>query len=539
MFFLFSSILKKIVFLAIAFALQTNLVKPNALAIDRISSIIDKIEKQQNSGTQAKNNKNANNDNKKNPIKEKYAGMVGDKSLGKGLNLELIFEQRGTDEGLLVINGNGVGDDKRVKTFLASIPAEQQEELRKNNLPVLKNKFYIDVYFNTTNEKNNVVNFTYQMPKEVRLKYGQQQFGYRIAIEFFEDVNIAHQYKKNNEIAIKFRKKLLNNNITSQNKNEKNNIIQNERILKHVSSNATFNTIAIKHKKPIIVAIDAGHGGIDCGAMGKRKTAEKTLTLMYAKRLKEVLISKGFKVVMIRDTDKTVPLIKRVQTAKNANADIFLSLHMDAHTNTKISGTTVYRLSNLDQSHPDWDRFHNKSYLPDVYANINNSNVLDILIGLTHQTIAEKSSILVDNILLSMKNNGFCKICRHGQRSLAVLRGLDMVSVLIEIGYITNPEEEKKLLSASHVEQFAKNIANTIEKTFFVEEKSSKTSSKTTTNTNRAITTSTTQKTKTTVAKQANSNEKKQNQQQKNSQQNKQKQEVQQQTTTKITGSKK
>ena len=535
MFFLFSSILKKIVFLAIAIVLQIDIVKPNAFAVDQISILIDKIEKQQNSRIQTKNNKDVSVDNKKNSIKEKYAGMVGDKSLGKGLNLELIFEQRDTDEGLLVINGNGVGDDKRVKTFLASIPIEQQEEFKKSGLPILKNKFYIDVYFNATNEKNNIVNFTYQMPKEVRLKYGQQQFGYRIAIEFFEDVNIVHQYRKNNEIAIKFRKKLINT--AQQNKNEKNNIIPNERVLKNVSSNATFNTITIKHKKPIVVAIDAGHGGIDCGAIGKRKTAEKTLTLMYAKRLKEILTSKGFKVVMIRDTDKTVPLIKRVQIAKNANADIFLSLHMDAHTNKQISGTTVYRLSNLDQNHPDWDRFHNKSYLPDVYADISNSNVLDILIGLTHQTIAEKSSILVDNILLNMKNNGFCKICRHGQRSLAVLRGLDMVSVLIEIGYITNPEEEKKLLSASHIEQFAKNISDTIERTFLIEDNSVKknTNNIATTNINKKPTNnvSMTQKTKTTVVKQANNNQKTQAQQQK--QQNKPKQ----QTTTKSTGSKK
>ena len=454
----------------------------NSTKADNITNIIDGIESGKIKINYKNTEKNNLNNNKENPEQsiETYAGMVGNKKNSKTITLDLSMEHR-ENGSLLLINGNNLDNQKIIKTTIQEKPK----------------RFLIDVFFQPKQEK--IVNFTYQLPKDIRLKYGLQDFGgYRIALDLPSDYKIATKQTKKNEISVKFisqtlieeqkkKQEEIKNKIKSNNNNTNKNedvkitikdtnrdnitIIDNFEGLKNVSKNATFQQIYNEDNRKIVVAIDAGHGGIDPGTIGKRKMPEKTITLMYARRLKEVLEQNGFKAILTRNNDKTIQLAKRVEIAKQARADLFISLHTDAHENTKITGTTVYRLSHLDEKHPDWNRFKNASYLPNNYSKyLNNSNVLDILIGMTHQSLLEKSTILTENILLDLKNSGLCKYCRHGQRSLAVLRGLDMVSILIEIGYITNKDEEIKLLSSSNVEKFSQSIANTLVKTYNVKQ---------------------------------------------------------------------
>ena len=385
---------------------------------------------------------------KKSTEDDYYVGMVGDKRTGKGLNLALTMEERGAGNWLLILNGKEIEKNSLVQTSLLSNPS----------------RFVVNVNIKALKDK--VVSFTYQMPRDLRLRYGNQENGYRIVIDLPVGTKIETKNMKKDQLSFKLINKSLaeayNTTINSP-----SNSFENFDGLKTLGNGVSFRKILIEHKKPYVIAVDAGHGGIDSGAVGVDKASEKKITLMYAKSLKQALQKRGFQVVLTRDSDKTISLINRVQIAQSNNADVFISLHTDAHNDKNVSGTTVYRLSHLEGHHPDWGKFYYKGVLPERYESYKRDrSVLDVLVGLTHQSLSEKSSILVDNILLSFKKNGVCKNCRHGQRSLAVLRGLKMISVLVEIGYITNKEEVKKMMLESNVEKFANKLADVVNDTF-------------------------------------------------------------------------
>lgn len=436
---------------------------------DTISELIDDIESGKIKIPYIQNiQDNTTDDNENNCIEEHYAGMVGDKSKSKGMNLDLFLEAKNKNDFMLVISGKNVNDEKQVKTMLSGDNKRFAIDILfdKN----INDKSKVDDVFSL---KENMVNFTYQMPKNVRLKYGHQNYGYTIALYFENDIKIVYQQRSKDEIAIKFslinkRGDKNNGNVAVSGNNDVKANKDKTSIIKDYTINSSANDkIFINHEKPIIVAIDAGHGGIDSGAIGANKVFEKNITLKYAKKLKDVLNKHGFKVVMIREEDKTIPLAKRVKIAKDAKADVYISLHTDANENKKAYGTTIYSLSKLDTGHPDWKKFHNKTYLPSNYVNyISNFNVLDILIDMSHKYLLEKSQVLTDNILARFKAQNVCKRCRHGQRSFAVLRGLDMVSILVEIGYITNDDELKKMQTEEYMNKFIDNLGFVIKNTF-------------------------------------------------------------------------
>ena len=436
---------------------------------DTISELIDDIESGKIKIPYIQNiQDNTTDDNENNCIEEHYAGMVGDKSKSKGMNLDLFLEAKNKNDFMLVISGKNVNDEKQVKTMLSGDNKRFAIDILfdKN----INDKSKVDDVFSL---KENMVNFTYQMPKNVRLKYGHQNYGYTIALYFENDIKIVYQKRSKDEIAIKFslinkRGDKNNGNVAVSGNNDVKANKDKTSIIKDYTINSSANDkIFINHEKPIIVAIDAGHGGIDSGAIGANKVFEKNITLKYAKKLKDVLNKYGFKVVMIREEDKTIPLAKRVKIAKDAKADVYISLHTDANENKKAYGTTIYSLSKLDTGHPDWKKFHNKTYLPSNYVNyISNFNVLDILIDMSHKYLLEKSQVLTDNILARFKAQNVCKRCRHGQRSFAVLRGLDMVSILVEIGYITNDDELKKMQTEEYMNKFIDNLGFVIKNTF-------------------------------------------------------------------------
>ncbi len=425
-------------------------------------------------------------------ITETYAGMVGDKRIGDMRSLDIVLERSGNNGLLLVVGGERIGDEKIINTHMEENPT----------------RYVIDV--DTRGVKDRTMNFTYQMPKSVRLRYKQKLDGYTITIDLPIGTRVINFVRNKNEVSVRFavpryidtdysdssdagRVKSDSNksSMTKDLSRSDKSISSDEKVqtgkisnkttsdsdsigslpvvdsLRKVDEKTNFGRIHVKHSKPFVIAIDAGHGGIDPGAIGTRGVYEKTITLMYARRLAVVLQKKGFKVIMTRKDDRTIPLSQRVKIAQSGKADLFISLHTDAHRNCNVSGTTVYRLSNIREDHPDWNRFYNRNYLPSRYERyVDDRNILDILIGLSRQSLSEKTSIIADNILLSFKKNNICKICRHGQRSLAVLRGLDVASILIEIGYITNSREERKMLMTSNIELFIRQLANTIERTF-------------------------------------------------------------------------
>lgn len=222
-----------------------------------------------------------------------------------------------------------------------------------------------------------------------------------------------------------------------------------------------------KKTKPIIV-IDAGHGGKDPGAIGKSKTREKDITLSYALDLKKHLdATKKYKVYLTRSNDKFIPLSKRVEIARKKDADLFLSIHANASLKQNIKGFSVYTLSNKssDEEAEKLARKENKSdIIGGVDLKFTSDDVLDILIDLSQRDTMNRSAIFAAELIQVMKNRGVHILQNtHRFAGFRVLAAPDMASVLIEIGYLTNKDEEKRIKRDNYKRKISKAIVRAVE----------------------------------------------------------------------------
>jgi len=198
-----------------------------------------------------------------------------------------------------------------------------------------------------------------------------------------------------------------------------------------------------------IVVIDPGHGGVDPGATGVSGIYEKELTLAAAKELKRQLEASGrYQVVLTRDKDVFLSLHERVQIARNARAELFISLHADSIASDSILGSTVYTLSEKasDAQAAALAADENKS---DVIAGANldgySGEVADILIDLAQRETKNDSAKYAHDLVEELDKSG--RVLEHGVRSagFAVLKAPDVPSILLEMGYLSNPREEREL----------------------------------------------------------------------------------------------
>jgi len=202
--------------------------------------------------------------------------------------------------------------------------------------------------------------------------------------------------------------------------------------------------------RDVVVAIDAGHGGKDPGAVGKRRTNEKDVTLQIARRLEARLQrQRGIKVVMIRNSDTYVGLRERTQRARKKHADLFISLHADAFPRRDAKGSSVYALSPKGAS-SEAAKFlaeRENSYDPLVGVDMGDmsSDLKRTLIELSQTSTIESSLELGDVILSHLGNIGAVHKNQVEQANFAVLRSPDTPSVLVETAFISNPSEERKL----------------------------------------------------------------------------------------------
>lgn len=210
-----------------------------------------------------------------------------------------------------------------------------------------------------------------------------------------------------------------------------------------------------KNAKKIIV-IDPGHGGIDPGAVSKSGLREKDVVFAFSKVLRDTLVKSGkYKVVLTRKTDGYISLRKRVDIARDLGADLFLSLHADAlpgrYANT-VSGATVYTLSEKasDDEAKELAATENKS---DIIAGVElppeSDDVANILIDLA-QRETKNLSISFAGILMEHLD-GKTKLSKKSQKfaGFRVLKAPDVPSVLLELGYMTNASDARRLQSAS------------------------------------------------------------------------------------------
>ncbi len=225
-------------------------------------------------------------------------------------------------------------------------------------------------------------------------------------------------------------------------------------------------------KKIPIIAIDAGHGGKDPGTIGDyARTKEKLITLSYAKELgRQLMKTKNYKVYLIRDTDIFVPLRKRVEKARRLNADLFISLHANSAADRNVSGFSIYTLSEKS-SDKQAELLAQKENRADIIAGVNfgdtSGDILKTLIDLSQRSSMNSSSQFA-NIAIKSVQKYDVEILQNTHRfaGFAVLTAPDMASILIELGYLSNRQEEVNLNSITHKRNIVKGLVDAIDEYF-------------------------------------------------------------------------
>ena len=222
-----------------------------------------------------------------------------------------------------------------------------------------------------------------------------------------------------------------------------------------------------KPLRDVIVAIDAGHGGKDPGASGRGRTREKHITLAVARHLQRILNGiHGIKPVMIRDKDVFVSLRERINIARRHQVDLFVSIHADAFHDRRASGASVYALSNRGATSEAAQWLANKENAADLAGGVsirNHSDVVaEILLDLAQSATIQSSLDVGAVVLKNLGRVGRVHKSKVEQAGFAVLKSPDIPSILIETAFISNPREERKLLTDAYQKKLADAIAKGI-----------------------------------------------------------------------------
>ena len=195
---------------------------------------------------------------------------------------------------------------------------------------------------------------------------------------------------------------------------------------------------------PRVVVIDPGHGGKDSGAPG-RAAIEKDITLAAAKALKARLERTGrYRVVLTRATDVYIPLESRVRIARAADADLFISLHADSGPTTATRGASVYTLSERGESRVT-KVLRKDDWLMPVSLPGADRTVGEIILDLTQRSTRNRSAEFAELLLTSIADETTLLRRSHRDGNLLVLLAPDVPAVLLEMGFINNPDDERQL----------------------------------------------------------------------------------------------
>ncbi len=232
-----------------------------------------------------------------------------------------------------------------------------------------------------------------------------------------------------------------------------------------------------RRPKKRVVVIDPGHGGVDSGTVGVGGTYEKHITISIARAIKDRLErAGGYRVVLTRDRDTFIRLRDRVAIARDANADVFISVHADSINNRSIRGLSIYTLSET-ASDREAAQLAEKENKADLIAGIDLSGetkeVTNILIDLAQRETMNQSARFASFLVRGLKKE--TRILRNGHRfaGFAVLKAPDVPSVLMEMGFLSNIRDERALRSRGYRRKLAASIAlavgryfNTVEEAY-------------------------------------------------------------------------
>ena len=210
--------------------------------------------------------------------------------------------------------------------------------------------------------------------------------------------------------------------------------------------------------RDIVVAVDPGHGGYDPGAIGKARTKEKDVALAIARALAaRINAEPGMHAILTRDSDVYVDHRKRMDIARRAKADLFISIHADAVDDSRPAGTTVYALSlkgASDEAARELAKRENKS-VGGVSLDDKDEVLASVLLDLSQNAALSASLEVGGDVIGELARIGKVHRRRVQTAGLIVLKAPDMPSILIETGFISNPAEEKRLKSKSHQRRVA------------------------------------------------------------------------------------
>ncbi|MRG57361.1 AMIN domain-containing protein [Phyllobacterium sp. SYP-B3895] len=218
--------------------------------------------------------------------------------------------------------------------------------------------------------------------------------------------------------------------------------------------------------KPFTVVVDAGHGGIDSGAESAGGSLEKNVTLMFAQQLRDELQKiSGIRVEMTRNDDTFLRLSERVRIARQYEADLFVSIHADTINRGNIRGATVYTVSDR-ASDADSRAMADRENRADAVAGIAFDNeapeIADILMDLTRRETHNFSLSFAKTVVKSLKKDVNMINNPHRFAGFQVLRAPDVPSVLVEIGYLSNQEDEKLMLDPAWRSHVAERLATAV-----------------------------------------------------------------------------
>ncbi len=219
------------------------------------------------------------------------------------------------------------------------------------------------------------------------------------------------------------------------------------------------------HLKKVIV-IDAGHGGKDPGAKGA-DSREKDINLAAARSLKAKLERTGrYRVVMTRESDTFVPLETRVQIARRADADLFISLHSDSGPDPSVRGATVYTLSDKGSDRVVRGVMGQNDWFINVDLPGRDRAVNQILLDLTQRATRNRSAAFAEDLLTRIGDRVDLQRRNHRDAGFVVLLAPDVPAVLLEMGFITNTDDEAELNDQSKRDRLMSGVAESIDDYF-------------------------------------------------------------------------
>jgi N-acetylmuramoyl-L-alanine amidase len=221
----------------------------------------------------------------------------------------------------------------------------------------------------------------------------------------------------------------------------------------------------------LLIAVDAGHGGEDPGARGRRGTHEKDVTLAIARRLKaQIDDTPGMRAILIRDGDYFIPLGGRVEKARKAHADLFVSIHADAFVKSTARGSSVFALSEHGATSASARWLAKKENEADLIGGVNlaakDPYLARTLLDLSQTATINDSLKLANHVLREIGSINTLHRGHVEQAGFAVLKSPDTPSILVETAFISNPTEEQRLNDDAYQEKIAHAILGGVKRYF-------------------------------------------------------------------------